>query len=155
MNSYSLKTSVGVTFLAGTIALAQTGTNRNDGDFHLAGIAADNLEKAIQSHLTSTEDFQLTKQLPEDRQNDPHPLVLKDGTFYFDWTPGQQARYLMEQLRQGIHALQAAPRAQALDATTLKGARDSWPKMRDISCRENPGIRYYDLDGAEQYCPTK
>jgi hypothetical protein len=61
----------------------------------------------------------------------------------------------MEDLRQGIHVLQSADKPRGFDVIALAGARECWPKLRDTSCRETPGIRYYDLDGFEQYCPSK
>jgi hypothetical protein len=120
-----------------------------------AGMVADNIEVAITGHITDDVNFRRTKQLPEDRRDLPTPLVKKDGSFEFDWTPGQHARYLMESLRQGIHALQSVEKPKGFDVITLTGAREYWPKVRDIFCHENPGIRYYDLDGFEQYCPEK
>jgi hypothetical protein len=48
-------------------------------------------------------------------------LVLKEG-FLFDWTPGQQARHLMEDLRQGIHILQSADKPRGIDVIALAGA---------------------------------
>jgi hypothetical protein len=118
-------------------------------------IVAGNIQTAIVGHLTEDPNFQRNKQLPEDRQNEPKLLYLKDGSFAFDWTPGQEARYLMEELRQGLHILQAVDKPKGFDIIALRGARDYWPKLRDISCRESPGIRYYDLDGFEQFCPIK
>jgi hypothetical protein len=114
-----------------------------------------NIQTAIKAHQAIDPAFQIQKQWPEDEQNAPKVLVLKDGKAYFDWSRGQQARYLMEALRQGLHALQAVDKPTSSDVEALKGAREYWPKLRDISCRENLGIRYYDLDGFEQYCPTK
>ncbi len=118
-------------------------------------IVADNIQTAITIHITEDENFRRDKQMPEDKQNHPKALVFKDGSFVFDWTPGQQARYLMEELRQGLHILQSVDKPRGLDIVALTGARDYWPKLRDISCHENSGIRYYDLDGFEQFCPTK
>ena len=120
-----------------------------------AQVAAQNIEQAIAGHFTDDPNFQWKKQLPEDKRDLPPPLIKRDGTFDFDWTLGQHARYLMETLRQGIHALQSVEKHVGLDGIALSGARESWPKMRDISCRESPGIRYYDLDGFEQYCPER
>jgi hypothetical protein len=118
-----------------------------------AQIVAGNIETAIRAHLTDDPDFQRRLQLPEDKQHEPKILVKKDGSFEFDWTPGQQARYLMEQMRQGIHALQSVSKPKGMDIIALTGVREYWPKLRDISCRENPGIRYYTLDGFEEFCP--
>jgi hypothetical protein len=116
-------------------------------------IIAGNLVTAIHLHVALDADFQLSKQLPEDKHDSPKILVKKDGTIVFDWTAGQQARYLMEELRQGIHALQASTKPRGLDEIALAGGREYWPKLRDISCHEQPGIRYYDLDGFTQFCP--
>jgi hypothetical protein len=118
-------------------------------------IVAGNIQTAFTSHILDDPNLRQNKQLPEDQQNHPKILVFKDGSFVFDWTPGQQARYLMEELRQGIHILQSVDKPRGSDIIALTGAREYWPKLRDISCRENPGIRYYDLDGFEEYCPTK
>jgi len=119
------------------------------------GKVAGNIEMAITEHITEDASFRRVKQLPEDKRDLPNPLVKRDGSFEFDWTLGQHARYLMEALRQGIHALQSVEKPRGMDVIALAGSREYWPKLRDISCNENPGIRYYDLDGFEQYCPTK
>jgi len=130
-------------------------TEPDDVVFVHAGIAAHNIEEAIAEHISHDPNFHLSKQLPEDRRPDPGILIKKDGTFSFDWTTGQHARYLMEELRQGIHQLQSVDKHIGLDGIALDGARESWPKVRDISCRETPGLRYYDLDGFEKYCPEQ
>jgi hypothetical protein len=118
-------------------------------------IVADNIQTAILAHVTEDANLRRDKQLPEDKQNEPKLLVFKDGSFVFDWTPGQEARYLMEELRQSLHILQSVDKPKGLDIVALVGAREYWPKLRDISCRENLGIRYYDLDGFEEFCATK
>lgn len=117
-------------------------------------VVANNIQTAIAGHLALDPTFSMKKQQPEDKYPDPKMLVLKEG-FLFDWTPGQQARHLMEDLRQGIHILQSVDKPRGFDAMALAGAREYWPKLLDISCRETPGIRYYDLDSFEQYCPSK
>jgi hypothetical protein len=114
---------------------------------------AHNLQTAIAEH--EADGFSAPKQFPEEKRDLPPLLVRKDGSWDFDWTSGQQARFWMEDIRQGVHALQSAPKPRGFDVIALAGGREYWPKLRDISCRENPGIRYYDLDGFEQYCPTK
>ncbi|WP_433965134.1 hypothetical protein [Tunturiibacter gelidiferens] len=120
---------------------------------HKAEIVDGNLQTAITAHIKEDPHFHISKQLPEDKQNEAKMLFHKDGGFEFDWTAGQHARYLMEDLRQGIHALQSADKLRGLDTIALSGAREYWPKLRDISCHESPGTRYYDLDGMEQFCP--
>lgn len=117
-------------------------------------IVAGNVQSAITEHITDDPTFADKKQLPEEPQTHPKVLTTKDG-FLFDWTPGQEARYLMEELRQGVHILQSVDRPRGFDVIALSGAREYWPKLRDISCHETPGIRYYDLDGFAQYCPAK
>jgi hypothetical protein len=139
-----------------TAMVGQNSIKESDDDvFVHAGVAAHNIEEAITEHITNDPNFQQTKQLPEDRRPFPGVLIKKDGTFSFDWTTGQHARYLMEELRQGIHTLLSVEKHSGLDGIALDGARESWPKVRDISCRESPGIRYYDLDGFEKYCPER
>jgi hypothetical protein len=128
-------------------------TKSTEAVFVDATVAAHNIEEAISSHLTGDANIHLNKQLPEDKRGLPPPLIKRDGSFEFDWTVGQHARYLMEELRQGIHQLQSVEKASGLDGIALAGARENWPKVRDISCHESPGIRYFDLDGFEQYCP--
>lgn len=118
-------------------------------------IVAGNIQTAITGHILDDPSFRQNKQLPEDPQNHPRILTFKDGSFAFDWTPGQEARYLMEEMRQGIHILQSVDKPRGIDIIALTGAREYWPKLRDISCGENPGIRYYDLDGFDEYCPSK
>jgi hypothetical protein len=113
-----------------------------------------NIQEAIAEHVADNPEFTPAKQFPEDKQTLPKMLFLKGGGFIFDWTPGQEARYLMEDLRQGLHALQSVEKPTGFDIVALTGARQYWPKLRDISCHENPGIRYYDLDGFEEFCPT-
>ena len=120
-----------------------------------ADIVSKNLQTAISVHLQSDLTFRVTTQAPADPQPEPKMLVMKDGTFRFSWTAGQHARYLMENLRQGIHALQSADKPFGLDAVALSGVREYWPKLKDISCHDSPGTRYYDLDGFEQFCTAK
>lgn len=117
-------------------------------------IVAGNIQTALTSHILDDPNFRQDKQQPVDEQNHPKILVFKDGSFEFDWTPGQHARSLMEELRQGIHILQSVDKPRGFDVIALAGAREYWPKLRDISCHENPAIRYYDLDGFEEYCPS-
>jgi hypothetical protein len=93
---------------------------------------AHNIQEAITEHTTEDEHFLLTKQLPEDKRDLPPPLVFKDGNFAFDWTPGQEARFLMEEIRQGIHALQSVEKPHGLDIIALAGGREYWPKLRDL-----------------------
>lgn len=118
-------------------------------------IVAHNVQTALTEHQMEDTSFQASKQLPEDKRDFPKMLVLKDNTILLDWTSGQEARYLMEELRQDIHALQSVEKPRGFDIIALTGAREFWPKLRDISCRETPGIRYYDLDGFAQYCPSR
>jgi hypothetical protein len=118
-------------------------------------IVSSNIQEAITEHLTLDHNFKVAKQLPEQRHELPPLLVYKNGDIDFDWTPGQQARFIMEDIRQGLHALQAAEKPTGFDVIALAGGREMWPKLRDISCREKPSLRYYDLDGFEQYCPAK
>ena len=126
-----------------------------DAILQKASIVDHNIGEALTEHVTEDKNFVASKQLPEDKQNDPKILVYKNGKFDFDWTHGQQARYLMESIRQGLHALQSVQAPKGFDIIALAGGREYWPKLRDISCSKNPGIRYYDLDGFEQYCPLK
>jgi hypothetical protein len=118
-----------------------------------AQIVDHNIQTAISIHQQEDRTFTVKKQLPEDKQNEPKVLVMKNGDPVFDWTQGQEARYLMEDIRQGLHALQSVDKARGLDTVALSGGREYWPKLRDISCHYSPGIRYYDLDGFERYCP--
>jgi len=117
-----------------------------------AVVVSGNLETSILVLLSSDEHFRRTKQQPEERAELPVPVVYKDGTWEFDWTPGQEARYYMEGLRQEIHQLQGAEKAGGL-AAFLPAGREMWQKLRDIVCREYPGAQYFDLDGLENYCP--
>jgi hypothetical protein len=147
----------GLSFLATPCVNAQIlkSDDASQADVLLKGtVVAGNIQTAIAGHLALDPAFSMKKQQPEEKYPDPKMLVLKDR-FLFDWTAGQQARHLMEDLRQGIHILQSVDKPRGFDVIALAGAREYWPKMRDISCRETPGIRYYDLDGFEQYCPAK
>ena len=117
-------------------------------------IVAGNVQKAIELHVIDDPLFGSKKQLPEDKRAMPSILATKDGIL-MDWTPGQESRYLMEQLRQGIHALQSADKPRGFDVIALTGARELWPQLRDISCHETHGLKYYDLDGFQQFCPDK
>lgn len=139
-----------------TVAYGQT-QKADDEAIFAATTAAWNLDNGIAQHLAQDgPNFHPTKQQPEDNNASlPSLLLRKDGTAFDPATPGQQARELMEELRQGIHALQSAEKAEALDAMALDQGRASWLKMRDIFCRQYPDVRYYDLDGAERYCPAK
>jgi hypothetical protein len=133
------------------LALGQS----NDEVLTKSEIVSKNIQTAISVHLQTDPNFRVTNQSPTDPQPEPKMLEMKNGTFRFSWTEGQHARYLMESLRQGVHALQSADKPLGLDAVALSGAREFWPKLRDISCHEFPGSRYYGLDGFEQFCPTK
>lgn len=117
-------------------------------------IAAGNVQTAITAHLTEDADFHPSKQQPEEKLNPANLLVYGDGTTKFDWTPGQHARYLMEEMRQGVHELRSATKPRGLDAVVFAGVGQTWPSLRDIACAEFPGVRYHDLDGFEQYCPS-
>jgi hypothetical protein len=116
-------------------------------------IVASNIQVAIISHLTEDADFHPTKQEPEEKMYPANLLVFKDGTVKFDWTTGQEARHLIEEMRQGVHELHSALKPRGLDVVVFAGVKETWPSLRDIACAEFPGIRYYDLDGFEQYCP--
>jgi FAD/FMN-containing dehydrogenase len=121
-----------------------------------AEIAAWNIQECISHHLVEdAPNFHPAKQEPEDDASLPSMMLRKDGSAFDPATVGQQARALMEELRQGIHALQSAEKAEGMDAMALYQARASWPQMRDIFCREYPEVRYYDLDGIERHCPPK
>jgi hypothetical protein len=137
-------------------ALCQTKTAESTEEILRKGsIVSHNIQTAITAHITEDENFKMSKQIPEERHELPPLLVYKNGNFDFDWTPGQQARFIMEDIRQGLHTLQGVDKPNGFDVIALAGGREYWPKLRDISCHENPGIRYYDLDGFEQYCPAK
>jgi hypothetical protein len=138
-------------------ANAQSTTHETDSEVLQHGeIVAGNILTAIKMHLVDDPTFQVTKQIPEDARPDrPKILVKRDGKIVFDWTPGQEARYLMETIRQGLHAIQSSGKPRGIDAVALAGGREYWPKLRDISCHDAPSTRYYDLDGFEQYCPDK
>ena len=86
-----------------------------------AEIVAGNITTAITAHIADDPEFQIAKQLPEDKYAPPKILVRKDGTIIFDWTPGQQARSLMEDIRQGLHALQSSKKALGIDSIALAG----------------------------------
>jgi hypothetical protein len=117
-----------------------------------AAVVAGNLQTGILALVAGNENFKPAKQQPEERAELPDTVVYKDGSFEFDWTPGQAARYYMEVLRQEIHELQGAEKGGGF-AAFLPAGRESWQKLRDLACREYPGIRYFDLDGIENYCP--
>jgi hypothetical protein len=130
----------------------QTKHEDSEEILRLADITANNIETAIGAHLGES-DFQLKKQQPELQLRCFDILVFKNGSIKLDWTTGQHARCRMENLRQGIHALQSADHPRGLDAIALPSAKSLWPRLRNIVCYEYPGVQYYDLDGFEQYCP--
>jgi hypothetical protein len=155
--AFLLGVAAGLTLLAGLRAKSQILPSADAAQaetLRKGQIVAKNIQTAFTEHIVDDPTFGERKQLPEEKQTDPKVLALKDG-FLFDWTPGEEARYLMEKLRQGVHALQSVDKPRGFDVVALSGAREFWPKLRDISCHETPGVRYYDLDGFEQYCPTK
>jgi hypothetical protein len=120
-----------------------------------AEAAALYLQKAIEEHTFREPSFRPHKQQPEDRLPDPPTLLHRDGRLTLDWTPTQHARFLMERLRQGLHAVQSAERSWTIDILALESARAAWPQMRDMFCAENPEVVYYDPDGFKHYCPAK
>jgi hypothetical protein len=137
-------------------AWAQNQLKQSVNDVLLRGdVVAHNIQVAIMTHLIEDQTFQVSKQSPEEPTILPRILVKKDSSFTFDWTPGQHARYLMEELRQGVHTLQASATPRGMDAVAFAGAREYWPQLRDISCQDAPGTKYYDLDGFPQYCRDK
>lgn len=120
-----------------------------------AEAAAHFLQKAIEEHTYREPNFRPRRQFPEDRLP-PTPMLLhRDGALTPDWTPEQHARALMEQLRQGMHAVQGAERSWTIDILALESARAAWPGVRDLFCSAHPNVVYYDSDGFKHYCPEK
>jgi hypothetical protein len=152
MNIRWIAVCVTALFLASSVVAQNKTPESVDETLMLGDIVATNIQTALSPHIALDGEFTLKKQEPADSVRDFAVLFYKDGTMAFDWTTGQHARYLMEELRQGIHELQSASKPRGLDVVALGGARDAWPKLRDIACKEYPGIRYYDLDGFERYC---
>lgn len=110
------------------------------------------LQAAILTHLKNDPHFKDLKQEPQDTQYAGHILVMSDNTIESDWTSGQHARFLMEELRQGIFSLGKAKRTP-IDDYILINANMIWPLIRDLACQDKHKVRYYDLNGAEQFCP--
>jgi hypothetical protein len=117
----------------------------------MGDIANHNIQDALEAHAVSDPGFNPQKRQPVEQVRGFDTLVYKNS-FKLDWTTGQHARYLMEELRQGIHELQSATHPQGLDGMALEGARSAWPKLRDVVCTIYPGVRYFDLNGSENYC---
>lgn len=120
-----------------------------------AEAAARFLQKAIEEHTYREQNFHPRRQFPEDRLPETPTLLHRDGSLTPDWTPPQHARYLMERLRQGIHAVQGADRSWTIDILALESARAAWPGVRDLFCSVHPEVVYYDSDGFKHYCPGK
>src|ERR1700722_15151998 len=83
------------------------------------GNVSSNIQTAVSEHLALDHSFKLTKQLPELKSDLPPLLFYKDESWIFDWTPGQQARFIMEDIRQGLHALQGAEKPTGFDIVAL------------------------------------
>jgi hypothetical protein len=120
-----------------------------------AEAAALYLQKAIEEHAARETRFRPHKQQPEDILPNPPMLERRGGGCYQDWTISQHARFLMEKLRQGIHAVHTAEYAWTIDILALESARRAWPQVRDLFCAANPEAVYYDTDGFRHYCPAK
>lgn len=120
-----------------------------------AEAAARFLQKAIEEHTYREPNFRPHRQFPEDKLPPTPTLLHRDGSLTPDWTPEQHARFLMEQLRQGIHAVQGAERSWTIDILALESARAAWPGVRDLFCSVHPNVVYYDSDGFKHYCPAQ
>ena len=150
-----LAVAIATPFAASQQPPAPQHTQAKEGDLTLADgdVASWNIEQAIEDHETVDPTFHPVPQQPEIKRHSADVLVQKDGKIILDWTPRQHARYLMEEIRQGLHIIQSAPKPSVGDAFALEQGRRLWPKLRDISCRDAPNTMYYDLDGFERYCP--
>lgn len=141
-----------VVFASLTSLFPQSSKKQSQEDVLTMGdIANHNIQDALEAHAVSDPGFNPQKQQPVEQVRGFDTLVYK-ASFKLDWTTGQHARYLMEELRQGIHELQSATHPQGLDGMALEGARSAWPKLQEVVCTIYPGVRYFDLNGSENYC---
>ena len=136
---------------------ASTAKESNDPNERVwmdAEVANMNLSNCIILHAANQDSMSGTQQ-PEDKVELPPPVTTADGTLVWDRPPGLHARSLMEQIRQELHKLTSVSEPRGMDPLAIDQARAVWPKLRDIYCHSTPKVGYYDLDGAQRYCPDK
>jgi hypothetical protein len=118
-------------------------------------IAAFSLVNAESYQMQEDPNYVPPKPQIQEKVTQPGIVLFRnpDGTdrLEMDWTVGQHARSLMEQLRISMWRYQAG-KANPAGLIGVNQAADAWPKLRVIYCREYPGGRYIDLQGQIQYC---
>jgi hypothetical protein len=145
MNKRRATTFLCVTFVlfifAARQSLAQAGKASSSEDLLIEGdIANHNLLDALDFHFVSNPEELLKKQEPQEKVLDFGILVFESGKLQLDWTTGQHARYLLEEIRQAIHQLQSASCSIGLDGMAIDNGRAVWPKLRDLTCQEYPSM---------------
>jgi hypothetical protein len=114
-------------------------------------LAAFSLSNGI-SMMQMQSQFAIQHQEPELKI--PFPVLLQTRhEMVIDWTDGQHARYLMEEIRQGVYALRGHEENNFDAFVGIRKGRELWPKIRDIACKDKPSLLYYHLDGTKDYCP--
>jgi hypothetical protein len=136
------------------IALVSSGQkNKSDKDVLMEGdLTLSEVQDALSLHLSAHPDtYVLVK--PEYQEKVPVPgiVVFKDNHIELDWTTGQHAHSLSENLRLGVYEL-AAQKSEGIDLMAIDHAKRIWPNVKALYCHEYPGARYFDLSWHEQYC---
>jgi hypothetical protein len=120
-----------------------------DGDLALSEVT-----DALALHMNAHRDtYVLVKPDLKEKVPEPGMLIYKNQV-KLDWTTGQHAHSLVENLRLGIYEL-GAQKPEELDSLALDHGKRIWSEVRSTYCREYPGARYFDLAWREQYCEEK
>jgi len=129
--------------------------NRSNEEILIEGdLAFGEVTDALALHLNAHPDtYVLVKPNLKEKVPEPGMLVFKNQ-IKLDWTTGQHAHSLVENLRLGVYEL-GAQKSEGLDSMALDHGKRIWPEVRNIYCREYPGARYFDLAWQEQYCEEK
>ncbi|SRR6266568_7471548 len=129
--------------------------NRSNEEVLIEGdLALSEVTDALALHLSTHRDtYVLVKSNSKEKVPQPGMLVFRNQ-IKLDWTTGQHAHSLVENLRLGVYEL-AAQKPEDLDLMALDHGKRIWPDVRNIYCREYPGARYFDLAWQEQYCEEK
>jgi hypothetical protein len=137
--------------LIAIVATAQQ--SKSDKDVLMEGdLALSEVQDALSLHLNAHPDtYVLVKRKYQEKVPVPEMVVFKDNHIELDWTTGQHAHSLSENLSLGVYEL-AAQRSEGIDLMSLDHARRIWPEVKALYCRGYPGARYFDLGWQEQYC---
>jgi hypothetical protein len=129
--------------------------NKDDEQVLTEGdLALSEVLDALSLHAEQPQSFVSVKPNVKEKVAEPGMIVFKNRSLTLEWTNGQHAHSLVENLRISIREL-AAQRSEGLDVMALDHANHIWPEVKIIYCHAYPGARYFDLAWHEQYCEEK